>query len=322
VKAEILMAAIRAPRRTSSLVLLALLAGTAGLFSAQRAASADGGLSSTVLSSTLPGLVLAPPGAGNGPVTGASLEQLGVASATASTVQGDVNDGALSGYFRTWSRQPTNGDEIAVGAFRFRSQLAADAFVAGANNDVKVQRGVVQDNVASVPGASLYSEPMMTAGSTQLAFFTQGPYAFLITVRSPSGDLTLQDAVTLADRQAARVSAAAAGFSASTSGSRLFRVGEVVGVLALAGLLVWLVSMWFRPRRTSNVTPSAASPLRATTGSDVYPPPPWGDPESGWRPSPSNMNEQLFWDGRQWAGRRRWMAGTGWVEVVPAPASL
>jgi hypothetical protein len=39
--------------------------------------------------------------------------------------------------------------------------------------------------------------------------------------------------------------------------------------------------------------------------------------EPGWYPVRSNPNEQTYWDGTDWTGRRRWSAGTGWTEVGP-----
>ncbi len=37
--------------------------------------------------------------------------------------------------------------------------------------------------------------------------------------------------------------------------------------------------------------------------------------EPGWYPVRANPNEQTYWDGRDWTGRRRWSAGAGWTEV-------
>ena len=39
--------------------------------------------------------------------------------------------------------------------------------------------------------------------------------------------------------------------------------------------------------------------------------------EPGWYPVRANPNEQTYWDGTDWTGRRRWSAGTGWTEVGP-----
>jgi len=37
--------------------------------------------------------------------------------------------------------------------------------------------------------------------------------------------------------------------------------------------------------------------------------------EPGWYPVRTNPNEQTYWDGRDWSGRRRWSPGVGWTEV-------
>ncbi len=37
--------------------------------------------------------------------------------------------------------------------------------------------------------------------------------------------------------------------------------------------------------------------------------------EPGWYPVRTNPNEQTYWDGHIWTGRRLWSAGTGWTEV-------
>jgi hypothetical protein len=37
--------------------------------------------------------------------------------------------------------------------------------------------------------------------------------------------------------------------------------------------------------------------------------------EPGWYPVRTNPNEQTYWDGRDWTGRRRWSPGVGWTEV-------
>jgi hypothetical protein len=37
--------------------------------------------------------------------------------------------------------------------------------------------------------------------------------------------------------------------------------------------------------------------------------------EPGWYPVRTNPNEQTYWDGRDWTGRRRWSPGVGWTEI-------
>ncbi len=147
-------------------------------------------------------MVAAPPGAGNGPVTAGDLDLLGVNPSAASTAAAQLGDGRISGYLRTWSR-PSNGDVVAIGAFRFLSPAAAEGFVAGANHATTTQPGLTVDGSQGIPGASVYTIGSLANGATQLVNFDQGNDVFMIAVRSPSVDFTLADAVTLANRQAA-----------------------------------------------------------------------------------------------------------------------
>jgi hypothetical protein len=68
-------------------------------------------------------------------------------------------------------------------------------------------------------------------------------------------------------------------------------------------------------REGQSEAPSAPSPqvvpdIRAE-GSGAPP------KEPGWYPVRTNPNEQTYWDGTDWVGRRHWSAGTGWTEVSP-----
>jgi hypothetical protein len=319
-----MMAVLRVKWRAGSVALLAFLAGAAGLLWTLPAASADPGLPSALLSRSFAGMTVAPPGAGNGPITGGDLDLLGVNPSSASTVQTELDSGVFSGYFRTWSRRPDNGDLVAIGAFQFQSPLAAAAFLSGANHAVSAEPGVTVDGTQGIPHAAAYTFGSLAVASTQLVFFDEGTDAFMVTVHSPSGDLTLPDAVTLADRQAERVAGPAAALSGSewTSSSSLgYRIGEIFGGLAALALLGWLLSYWITPRWRERAAVRRAAAAHAANGGDgAYPPPPLGAPAAGWLPNPLHLNEQLFWNGREWAGRRRWMHGTGWVERMPAKA--
>ena len=145
-------------------------------------------------------------------------------------------------------------------------------------------------------------------------FFDEGNDAFMLTVRSPSGDLAVADAVTLADRQAERVTGQAADCRAAddSSSSRGYRIGEILGGLASAALLVWGLSYWNTPQwRAGAAVRRAADRARANGGDGAYPPPPHGAPDAGWLPNPLHMNEQLFWNGRGGPG-----AAAGCTEPV------
>jgi hypothetical protein len=315
----VIVAILRAKTRAGSLVLLAMMAGTAGLFWAEPGASADAALSSVVVSNALPGMIVAPPGVGNGSETGASLDSLGVNPVTASAMQHNIDRGAISGYLRSWSRQ-ANGDAAVVEAYQFQQQGVADAFVASASSSARTQGGSQEDAVGSLPGASVFTHVTFDSGSAFLVLFAQGSDAFVIKLQSPSNDLTVNDAVALAQRQDARVTGSTSAASTFWSSSTAYRAGELLGALAGAGLIIWILSIWFRPRRKRTRATIGAPEVRARAAVGAYPPPPRGTPEAGWLPNPVYMNEQLFWNGSQWAGRRHWKAGAGWVEQVPAHA--
>src|SRR4051794_21054262 len=48
------------------------------------------------------------------------------------------------------------------------------------------------------------------------------------------------------------------------------------------------------------------------------PPDPAPGTAAGWRPSTSNPNEELYWDGSGWTARRRWTAA-GYLDLPVGP---
>jgi hypothetical protein len=65
----------------------------------------------------------------------------------------------------------------------------------------------------------------------------------------------------------------------------------------------------------TDASPQLVSDARAASG---------GTPpkEPGWYPVRTNPNEQTYWDGRDWTGRRRWSPGVGWTEVGDAAGAV
>lgn len=44
------------------------------------------------------------------------------------------------------------------------------------------------------------------------------------------------------------------------------------------------------------------------------------DPKApGWYPAPSNPSDQTYWDGHNWAARRRWTGANGWLMAGDSP---
>ena len=182
------------------------------------------------------------------------------------------------------------------------------------------------DGTEGISDASVYTTGSLVSGATQLIFFDEGTDAFMITVRSPSVDLTLNDAVALADRQAVRVPGGAAASSGGgwlSSSSWGYRVGEVFGALAAAALgVLAALALGHATAEEPGGCPHGLDPPRRPIQARrrCLPPATPGAPDAGWRPNPVQMNEELFWNGHEWAGRRRWLPGAGWVEHMPAHA--
>lgn len=307
-------------RRLPGYLLFAMLAGTAGLLTAQSAAVAAPDLSTVVLSNTLPGMVAAAPGADNGPATGANLQLLGMSPAAASTLQEHINDGDVAGYIRLWSRKPPNGDAVLDSAFQFQNAEAADAWLAGENSSLRSEPGVMGTNVLGIPGASEYTVPTTTSSGTPfktyLVFFNKGDISFQVGVGTSSGDLTYSDAIALANSQAANAPASSNTNSSSSDSSSLpYRAGEIFGAVIVALVILWVISALIRRSRRKNPATGSALSVGSRPVVGAYPPPPSGATEPGWIASRTNMNEQFFWNGKEWAGRRHWRAaGAGWVQ--------
>jgi hypothetical protein len=73
----------------------------------------------------------------------------------------------------------------------------------------------------------------------------------------------------------------------------------------------------------NDVADDETGEVAATTGADDWKPVGGAPPkEPGWYPTRTSPNDQAYWDGRQWAGQRRWTAGKGWVSTGDAPAGV
>ena len=97
------------------------------------------------------------------------------------------------------------------------------------------------------------------------------------------------------------------------------QAGEIFALAVVGVVFAWVVADEIR-RHRSLVRGGAASEGTQGLRSD-YPSasPLTGSPKVGWMMSPTKMNEQLFWNGAGWAGKRQWVSGTGWVELEAPP---
>ena len=318
------MAVIGISRRSWQLagsLLLAILAGTTGLAAAQSEALAAPDLSTVVLS-TIPGMVAASPGPQNGPVDQASLQYLDASPGESSALLRQINNGDAVGYVRLWSREPPNGDGVIISALQFQSVGAANEWLLGQVASAKGSRGVSTFPAPSVPFGAGFTVPTQTSTgipvTAHVVYFNEGDISFQVGVLSQSGDLGSSNAVTLANAQAAKVPASTATGSSSsgTNDSLPVRAGEIFAAVVAVLVIAWVISLLIRRRRKGSVQrPPTSVGARPGAVTGAYPAPPNAATEPGWVPSRTNMNEQFFWNGTEWAGRRYWRgSGLGWVE--------
>ena len=195
---------VRTRRLSFAFIFAALVAG--GIVSAQEKASASNGLSSVVLSQTLPGLVAAPPGIRNGPVTQSSLSLVtGGSNQTALSQFGQqLASGDVSGFVRTWTHQPPNGDAVEIAAFQFQDQTEATSFLDGEQGSLS-QQGVISSlAIPSIPGAVGYILHGSASGTPYTEYmdaFRKANVDLTVTLVTVSGDLTASDATQLATQQ-------------------------------------------------------------------------------------------------------------------------
>jgi len=248
-------------RIRGSLLLVVLTA--AGLFSAPSVASGANSLSSVLLSHTLPGFIVSPPGARNGPINQSNLSLVtGGTSSPADTQFAQLlASGNVSGYIRSWVHLPVNGDAIVVEAFQFQDQSQAASFVNGENGSLPQQPGVSPWAVPSVPGAAGYLVHTSAAGtpiSEYVVVFGKGNTDVQVILVTQSGDLTAADATALASQQWASV-------PTPTNWTPIIALLSFIGVVVLS-LLIILVA---RTRRYPDAF--TVQPMARDVG-------PWGPP--------------------------------------------
>lgn len=228
-------------------------------------AAAGTPVSSLVISSTLPGMVAAPPGPYNGPVTGETLDEyLGGTSPDESTLRQAINDGNVQAYIRLWRNEPPNGTFVGIIAAQLPSSADAAAAMAGATqgqfghfsvpgiphavgvtDGITTQQGVVEeDMVLFAKGTTLFNviAGQLTTGSASEVAALNQPYAIMIAQR--------QDA--FAPGQAVAPCGSCGGESTAYVVGRDFCFTAIVG--AVIGLVVYLVR-----RSRKSVAPETAA---------------------------------------------------------------
>ena len=227
-------------RRIVGGALLAVAVVGASQFSLQSLVSAAGNLSSDVLSSTLPGLVAAPPGARNGPIDQSNLGLVtgGATGAAESQFAQALASGKLSAYIRTWTHQPANGDAVVITAYQFQNSSDAAQFVNGEGSSA-LGPGASAIDVSSVPDASGYVIQNSASGvpdTEYLVFFEKGniDIGLVVVTKSGDGDLTAQDAASLASQQWSSLPAP----TTPTNWTPIIRLIDFAGGIVLFVLIV------------------------------------------------------------------------------------
>jgi len=176
-------------------------------------ADADTGLSSTVISHALPGMVEAPAGPLNGPITPSELTSILGDSGPASALSQGIASGDVSAYLRAWSNQPSNGAFVEVIATQLPSLADASSALAGADHAVTgIHFGHFP--VAEIPhaiGVTLVTNSQLGVVSEMIVQFAKGTDIFdvvvgQVTTAANSGAPVLSepDVIQIARQQAAR----------------------------------------------------------------------------------------------------------------------
>ena len=243
-------------RRSLRGVLVTAVA-VAALLTMSSVASAASNLSSVVLSKTFPGLVTAPPGVRNGPITQSNLSVVtgGNNSAAEQQFAQLLASGNVSGYVRLWTHQPPNGDGVVITALQFPDSLSATEFVNAQSGTVP--QGASPIDVSSIQGATGFTVQTSDSGESlteHIVIFAKESTAILMVVVTKSGDLTAQDTASLAGQQSANV-------PTPTNWTPVIRLVLVIGGIVVPVVFVLLV----RRRRypavfTNRPLPATAQP--------------------------------------------------------------
>jgi hypothetical protein len=299
-------------------------------------------LSAIVVSQSLPGFVVSPAGsATNGPINQSNLSDFGP---SASGLEPSLANGTASGYIRAWVQQPPNGDGVLIIALWTSHPNGTNEVMAGVSAG-SLQAGATTFDVPGIPGAHGYS--VQESGNQNYSVaFVKGDTAFIVQVVNGAGDLTSDDAITLATQQFD----AAPGSTSASSSDPLLRIsydlGEVAFFIILAIVVVFFVQRARSKRSGTTVTPSPESasfaaasspqsaevatvmgaterpnpvgPYRASTAVALAEPlhassAPTRVEEAGWKTDPADPTHVVYWDGTEFLTHKHW-DGFDWVD--------
>jgi len=172
-------------------------------------ALASGSLSSIVLTTTLPGFVVAPAGAENGPLNAGNVNAVfqGDTASQRQELSQLLTSGQLSGYVRLWRSQPLTGDGILLLGFQSSSVYSVSTFLGGFEKEAATLETQDHGSSFEVPGVidakgfNIDVTGAATPVQEYIVAFAKGNSAFFITMATTKYDLSEADAITLAQRQ-------------------------------------------------------------------------------------------------------------------------
>jgi len=259
-------------RRTAR-VLAALFFVALGLTIASSSAQAGPpDLATVVLTDTLPGLVVNPPGATNGPINDSNVSVLGATASQVAAVKQQLANGNLFGYIRIWSSQvPQSRDAVVILALNITDTSQVGGFLADFNHGISSVASESFDT-PDIAGGSGFTDHLPLSGqpATEYAVtFARGNTVFEVELATITGDLNVNDELSVASQQAAQapgsvkspVTPAATDSSPTTSTQNVsYVLGEVTFCLLVAILIVYLI------KKTRRATPKTSIANGATSG--------------------------------------------------------
>jgi hypothetical protein len=205
-----------------------------------------------LLSSSLPGLVVNPPGETNGPVTPTLFNQLGISSSAAAKLDTALEDGELYGDIRVWSSGTAPGEVVEIVAYHLSTLYNAETFLAGeevAAGTALTGRfpvsGVADaegfSGVAYNDAGSPFDEISVTFGKANVMVE--------VVVGSPTGALTRSDAASLVVRQSAALPGGPLNPVTPSNENGAYELGEALVPTLLVIALIWALVVQRRKRR-------------------------------------------------------------------------
>jgi hypothetical protein len=248
------------------------------------AASADAGLSSIVLSEVLPGMVVAPPGSFNGPLTQSEVQSWGGNSGPASALSQAIGNGEVNGYLRMWRNEPPNGAFVEILAAQMPSPGDTAAALGGADKELS-GNPFGHFAVPEIPGAQGYTLTNTTPSGVvtqEVVSFAKGSILFVVAVgqvttaaNSGAPQLSQPDAIQIASQQAA-VAPGSPTNPSYASGVITINLAGMLGAGLVVGGVTWLVIFLVRRSNRANRPVPLATYWESGLGAEHlgFPPPP------------------------------------------------